>query len=115
MKYKKYIAKVTYDDEANIFHGDVINIRDIITFQGESVEELKQAFIDSVEDYIEFCKERGEEPDKPFNGRFTINLPPDLHKKIIMTIEKSDMNLENWIQNVFEHAVNKKSANDMHK
>ncbi|QTA79881.1 Toxin-antitoxin system, antitoxin component, HigB-like [Desulfonema limicola] len=105
MKYKEYIAKVKYDDEADIFHGEVINIRDMITFQGKSVEELKQAFIDSVEDYIEFCSERGEEPDKPFTGRFTINLPPDLHKRIVFAIEKSDKNLDNWIIDVFEHAV----------
>ncbi|MHC5894835.1 hypothetical protein [Nostoc sp.] len=47
-------------------HGEVINIRDVITFQGSSVAELKQAFADSVEDYLDFCRERGEEPDKPF-------------------------------------------------
>ncbi|QTA86415.1 type II toxin-antitoxin system HicB family antitoxin [Desulfonema magnum] len=105
MKYKEYIAKVEYDDEADIFHGDVINIRDVITFQGKSVEELKEAFIDSVEDYIEFCSERGEEPDKPFSGSFTINLPPDLHKKIVLAIEKSDKNLDNWVKDVFENAV----------
>lgn len=107
MRYKEYVGKVVYDEESNIFHGDVINIRDVITFQGKSVEQLKQAFIDSVEDYLEFCKERGEEPDKPFSGRFTINLPPDLHKRIVLEIEKSDKNMENWVKDVFEHAVNK--------
>lgn len=106
MRYKEYIAKVVYDDEADIFHGDVINIRDVITFQGRSVEGLKQAFMDSVEDYLEFCKERGEDPDKPYSGRFTINLPPDLHKKIVLAIENSDKNLDTWIQDVFEDAVN---------
>ncbi len=114
MKYKEFIAKIVYDDEANIFHGDVINIRDVITFQGKSVEELKQALIDSVEDYIEFCAERGEEPDKPFTGRFTINLSPELHKKIILAIEKSDKNIDNWIQDAFEHAVNKHFSNELH-
>lgn len=114
MRYKEYIAKVVYDDEAEIFHGDVINLRDVITFQGKSIKELKQAFIDSIEDYLDFCKERGEEPDKPFSGRFTINLPPDLHKKIVLEIEKSDKNLENWVQDIFEHAVNKYSAEELH-
>lgn len=114
MKYKNYIAKVQFDEEANIFHGDVINIRDIITFQGKSVDELKQSFIDSVEDYIDFCTERGEEPDKPFSGRITINLPPDLHKKIILAIEKSDTNIDNWVKDVFEHAVNKHFDSELH-
>ena len=65
MKYKDYLARVEFDDEANIFHGEVINTRDVITFQGQSATELKKAFEDSVEDYLTFCSERGEEPDSP--------------------------------------------------
>ena len=64
MEYKGYIGKVEFDDEVGIFHGEVINVRDVITFQGESVQEIRQAFQDSVEDYLEFCAERGEEPEK---------------------------------------------------
>jgi len=59
MQYKGYLARIEFDDEANIFHGEVINIRDVITFQGESVEKLKNAFVDSVEDYLKFCAARG--------------------------------------------------------
>ena len=51
--------------------GEVINIRDVVTFQGQSVDELRQALADSVEDYLAFCAERGEAPDQPFSGRFT--------------------------------------------
>jgi predicted HicB family RNase H-like nuclease len=65
MKYKNYEASVTYDEDARIFHGEVLHLRDVITFQGESVNELEQAFHDSVDDYLEFCKERGEKPEKP--------------------------------------------------
>ena len=62
MDYKGYVGRVEYDDEAGIFHGEVINTRDVITFQGETVEELRKAFRDSVDDYLAFCAERGEEP-----------------------------------------------------
>jgi len=65
MEYKGYLSRIEFDDGANIFHGEVINIRDVITFQGKSVDELRQAFEDSVEDYLSFCAERGEEPNKP--------------------------------------------------
>lgn len=65
MTYKGYIGHVTYDDEAKLLHGEVINIRDVVTFQGQSVDELEQAFHDSVDDYLEMCVERGEAPDKP--------------------------------------------------
>ena len=77
MEYKGYLSRIEFDDEANIFHGEVINIRDVITFQGKSVDELRKAFEDSVEDYLAFCAEREEEPDKPFSGRFTVRLSPE--------------------------------------
>jgi predicted HicB family RNase H-like nuclease len=79
MEYKGYLAHIELDDEVNIFHGEVINIRDVITFQGKMVDELRQAFEDSVEDYLAFCAEREEEPDKPFSGRFTVLLSPEQH------------------------------------
>jgi predicted HicB family RNase H-like nuclease len=64
MKYKGYKAIVTFDENAKLFHGEVINIRDVITFQGKAVAELKRAFADSVENYLAFCKGREEEPAK---------------------------------------------------
>jgi predicted HicB family RNase H-like nuclease len=60
MTYKGYQSKVELDEKAGVFHGEVINTRDVITFQGTSVEELKQAFEDSVDDYLEFCASGGE-------------------------------------------------------
>ncbi len=65
MEYKGYLGQAQFDDEANIFHGEVINIRDVITFQGRSVEELQQTLADSIEDYLAFCAELGEEPERP--------------------------------------------------
>lgn len=97
MEYKGYLADVEFDDEANIFHGEVINIRDVITFQGQTVNELRQAFFDSVEDYLEFCAERGEAPDKPFSGRFTINLSPQQHRQVFFAAEKARKKVDRWV------------------
>lgn len=98
MKYKGYEAIVEFDDEAEIFHGEVINTRDVITFQGDSVNELKQAFKDSVDDYLAFCQERGEEPEKPFSGKFMLRIHPDLHKKIAVQAKKTGQSLNSWIE-----------------
>lgn len=68
MEYKGYVGKVEFDDDAEIFHGEVLDTRDVITFQGKSVGELRQAFRDSIDDYLAFCEQRGESPDKPFSG-----------------------------------------------
>ena len=100
MQYKGYLARVEFDDDANIFHGEVINIRDVITFQGKAVEELRKAFDDSVEDYLAFCAERGEEPNRPFSGRFTIQLTPEQHRRVIRAAEKAGKNVEVWVADI---------------
>jgi predicted RNase H-like HicB family nuclease len=66
IRYKGYKGAVTLDEDSSIFYGEVINSRDVITFQGASLEECRQAFRSSVNEYLKFCRERGEEPDKPF-------------------------------------------------
>lgn len=93
---------VEFDDEAGIFHGEVINLRDVITFQGESVQELRQAFQDSVEDYLEFCAERNEEPEKPFSGTFTLRIPPELHRDIALRAKLAHKSLNSWVTEVLE-------------
>ncbi len=66
MSHDGYDTVVEYDEETGSFHGEVINLRDVITFEGRSVEELKQALAESLEDYLDFCRKRGEDPEKPF-------------------------------------------------
>ena len=65
LNYKGYTGRVEYDDEQHIFAGSVINTRDEITFQGESVQEAEKAFRDSIDDYLTWCQEDDIEPDKP--------------------------------------------------
>jgi predicted HicB family RNase H-like nuclease len=105
MEYKGYLARVEFDDEANLFHGEVMNIRDVITFQGQSVDELRQAFEDSVEDYLAFCAKRGEEPNQPFSGQLTVRLSPQQHRKVILAAEKAGKDVERWIAEALEQAI----------
>ena len=90
MEYKGYFAKVEFDDEANVFHGEVINLRDVITFEGETVSELRTAFNESVEDYLEFCAERNEKPEKPYSGKFLVRVEPDFHKALVVQARKNE-------------------------
>lgn len=66
MRYKGYKGRVALNEDANIYFGEVLNMHDVITFQGTSLEECREAFRSSVNDYLEFCRERSEEPEKPF-------------------------------------------------
>jgi len=105
MEYKGYIGKVEFDDEAGVIHGEVINTRDVITFQGDSVAELKKAFRESVEDYLEFCRERGEAPEKPFSGQFVTRIPPDLHRQVNVAALLSGKSLNAWVAEQLQRAV----------
>jgi predicted HicB family RNase H-like nuclease len=105
MEYKGYLSRIEFDDEASTFHGEVVNIRDVITFQGRSVEDLRRAFEDSVEDYLAFCAERGEPPEQPFSGRLTIRLSPEQHRRIILAAEKAGEDVGSWVAEVLDRAV----------
>lgn len=105
MEYKGYVARIEFDESANTFHGEVLNLRDVITFQGDSVDELRQAFEDSVDDYLDFCAERGEEPDKPFSGKFLVRIDPALHRAASLAAGQSGQSLNTWIASAIQAAL----------
>ncbi len=70
MRYKGYYGRVDYDSEAKIFHGELVGMRAVITFQGTTVEELETAFKDSINDYLDWCKKRKKQPENPFSGKW---------------------------------------------
>ncbi|MCC6300591.1 MAG: type II toxin-antitoxin system HicB family antitoxin [Anaerolineales bacterium] len=105
MEYKGYIGKVEIDDEAGILYGEVINVRDVITFEGTSVDEVQKAFQDSVDDYLDFCAQRNESPEKPFSGKFVVRLPAELHRKAFIQAKLADKSLNGWVTDVLENAL----------
>lgn len=99
LKYKDYIGNVEIDPEENLLHGRVLGIRDVITFEGQTPQQIAKAFEDSVEDYLAFCKSRGQEPNTPFSGKFVVRVAPELHRTISTLAEASGMSLNSWISN----------------
>lgn len=81
MKYKGYVGTVEYSDEDECFYGKVLGVNGLITFEGKSVSELKQAFHMMLDEYLEDCKNAGIEPDKTYKGSFNIRITPELHKQ----------------------------------
>jgi predicted HicB family RNase H-like nuclease len=102
LHYKGYTGHTQFDDEAGLFHGEVLDLKDIITFQGKSVKELEKAFRDSIDDYLNFCKERNEEPDRPFSGRLMLRLPPTLHREVYLHARREGKSLNQWIAEKLE-------------
>ena len=105
MTYKGYSAKIEYDDDAEIFHGSVLNLIDVITFQGRSVDALKEEFAVSIETYLKMCRDRGEEPEKPFSGKFVVRVEPDLHRAVALSSKRDGKKMNSWIVDVLRQAV----------
>lgn len=104
LKYKGYSGFVVYDDDARIFHGEVAGLKAVITFQGTTVDEIEQAFKDSIDDYLDWCKEREVEPEKTYpektySGKFSLRMPPDLYVKIAVLAAQNGMSTNAYIVN----------------
>jgi len=97
MTYKGYAGKVEYDDEAEVFYGEVIGIRDVVTFKGASVKELKKSFQESIDEYLEFCKRMKKEPGIPVSGRLVLRLPVELHAQAALVAKAQGESLNKWV------------------
>ncbi len=104
LHYKGYTGHIEFDDEAGLFHGEVLDLKDVVTFQGRSVDEIVQAFRDSVDDYLDFCAERGEKPDKPFSGKFVLRMNPELHHAIHLKAVKAEKSLNIVVNDTLQSA-----------
>jgi predicted HicB family RNase H-like nuclease len=108
LEYKGYVGSVQIDTERNVLYGTVQNIRDVIHYEADSVAALQQAFRESVDDYLEFCKERSESPEKPFSGKFQLRIPPTLHREVFIASSTEEKSINSWVQEVLEAAVGQK-------
>lgn len=97
MNYKGYFGTAEFDDEAKIFHGEVEGLRDVVTYQGRTVDELVQAFHDSIDDYLEFCSKRGEAPEKPVSGKLLLRLPTAVHRYVLGAAKSEGVSINAYI------------------
>jgi predicted HicB family RNase H-like nuclease len=101
LKYKDFIGSVHFNADDNVFYGKIEGIDSLISFEGRSVAELKSAYQEAVDDYLDICKQTGRNPFKSFNGSFNIRISPELHRKIS---EKSYI-LGVPINKIVQHAI----------
>ena len=107
MTYKGYSANLEVDVEAGIIFGRVLDIYDVVTFKGKTVEEARQEFQKSVDDYLAFCEDLGEEPDKPFSGKLPFRTTPEHHRKIFIAASKAGKSINAWMDEVLSIAADK--------
>jgi predicted HicB family RNase H-like nuclease len=105
MTYKGYSARIEYDDEDGILTGQIAGIRDGVGFHAGSVDALKVAFHEAVDDYIETCAKIGKEPQKPYSGRVMFRVDPEVHRKAALAVELSGKSLNQWAEDVLRSAA----------
>jgi len=105
LEYKGYFATVHFSAEDEIFYGKIIGINDLVSFEGDSVLELKSAFQEAVEDYLDTCKELNKEPDRMYKGTFNIRIPSELHRKASIVAAIKNITLNDLVKTAIDDLV----------
>lgn len=108
ISYKDYTGTVNFSEEDMFFYGKVVGITDSISFEGDTVESLVEDFHDAVDEYLEFCRENGKEPQQQYKGSFNVRIAPELHRKASLDAMAKHMSLNSYV----EEAIKMRVAND---
>lgn len=100
MSYKGYAARIEYSDEDGLFVGHIAGIRDVVGFHGESVKELRDAFEEAVDDYLDTCAKLERLPQKPYSGKLSLRLEPELHASVALRAELAQKSINQWVTDV---------------
>ena len=98
IKYKNFMATIHFNADDEVFHGKIAGINDLITLEGQSVQELKKAMKDAVEDYLEICRKLDKDPHKSFKGSFNVRINPKLHQYAAQKSTKEGVSLNQLIE-----------------
>ncbi|MGR6036127.1 MAG: type II toxin-antitoxin system HicB family antitoxin [Candidatus Nitrosoglobus sp.] len=105
LSYKDYYGSVEYSDEDEVLHGCLLNINDIVTYEGTTIAEIKANFAEAVEGYLRMCAELGQPPDKPASGKFNVRIDPNLHRKAQEKAAVLDVSLNDLVANALREYI----------
>jgi len=106
LRYKSYYGSIDYSEEDNCLFGKVIGLKKaLISYQGNTVEELRADFVDGVDGYLKHCMEEGIEPEKSFTGVFNVRIPSEIHGKVSDIAKKRGQSLNSFVKQAIEHEL----------
>ena len=100
--YKGYSGRADYGDAAGMFHGEIVGTKDVVTFQGATLDELRAGFKGSVDDYLKFCHDLGQPAEKPFSGKFVARMTPGLHRRLSAMAQTAGKSLNQFVCDLLE-------------
>jgi len=105
LEYNGYYGSIHYSSKDEVFHGKLVGINDLVSYEGESAADLKAAFQEAVEDYLETCKELNKEPDKMYKGSFNVRIPSDLHRKAAIVAAIKNVTLNDLVKTAIDDLI----------
>ena len=105
LKHGGYTARVEFSAEDRVFFGQLDDITDLISFEGNTVEELENAFVEAVADYLALCVKIGKQPEKSFKGSFNVRMRPELHRRAALASRERNMSLNQLVVEAVQRFV----------
>ena len=105
LHYKDYIGSVEFSEEDAVFHGKIVGIKSVISFEGDSVSAITDDFHKAVDEYLAFCAENGIKPEKSFKGSFNVRIGADLHRKAAFAASAQGISLNTLVENAIRQTV----------
>lgn len=110
IEYKGYTGVFEFDPTVDVFHGRVIGLQDVVTFEGRSIDELRKEMEASVEDYLELCQEVRKEPERPYRGEFLVRTTPEIHRAVATAAEAEGVSLNAWVESTLTAVAGQKEG-----
>ena len=107
LEYKGYNGSVQYSADDRLLHGNVLGIRDMITYEGVDVASLEHNFHAAVDEYLHFCAEEKKSPDLPYKGTFNVRLSPELHKRAALFASEHETKLNRVVSEALEQYLSR--------
>ena len=111
LQYKGYYANIHFSAEDEVFFGKLIGINDLVSFEADSVKNLKKAFQETIENYIQYCKEIGKQPEKTYKGSFNIRIPSDLHREAAILAAIKNITLNDFVRYALDLTISNEKNN----
>lgn len=105
LEYKGYYTKIEYSAEDRVLYGKIEGIRDLVNFESDNIEGVEQEFRSAVDDYLAFCEDLGQNPEKAYKGVFNVRITPELHREAAIAADKNNETLNAFVANAISRAV----------
>ena len=105
LEYKGYHSRIEFDSVSKVLHGKIEGIIDLVTFESDSISEIESEFHKAVDDYLAFCADIGQEPNKEYKGSFNIRITPELHKKLVEISFLNNESLNSTVEKAIDFYV----------